>query len=109
MTAESLYLISAIAVMTAATFMTRLLPFVLLYRVSDHPPLDWLGRFLPPMMMVLLIIYSFRHDAALNSGFLPEVGCLLLVALLHLLFRQALISIAGGTAAYMLLMQMGAG
>lgn len=109
MTAESLYLISAIAVMTAATFMTRLLPFVLLYRVSDHPLLDWLGRFLPPMMMVLLIIYSFRHDAALSSGFLPEAGCLLLVALLHLLFRQALISIAGGTAAYMLLMQMGAG
>ena len=33
------YLIAVIAVMTAATFLTRVLPFVLLYKVADHPVL----------------------------------------------------------------------
>ncbi|MDK2776846.1 MAG: AzlD domain-containing protein [Pseudomonadota bacterium] len=109
MTETTLYLLSAIAVMTAATFTTRLLPFVLLYRVSDHPLLTWLGRFLPPMMMVLLIVYAFKDSAGEARAVLLQLSCLLLVALLQLLFRQALVSIAGGTALYMFLLQSAGG
>jgi len=107
MSDSTLYLLSAITVMAAATFLTRILPFILLYRVSDHPLLGWLGRFLPPMMMVLLLVYAFKDSSIAAGDAFPQLGCLLLVALLHLLFRQALVSIAGGTAVYMLIVQGG--
>ncbi len=101
------YLSSVIAVLTAATFFTRAVPFVLLSRAANHPLLEHLGRFLPPIVMVLLVVYSFKSEANFSIEFLPELGCLALVAILHLLFRQSLLSIVGGTAAYMTLVQMG--
>lgn len=101
------YLSGVILVLAAATFFTRALPFVLLARVKNHPLLEHLGRFLPPIVMVLLVVYSFKNDADFSVDFLPELGCLALVAVLHLVFRQSLLSIVGGTAAYMALVQMG--
>lgn len=106
---ESWYLTSVIAVLAGVTFFTRVLPFVLLYKVADHPLLTYLGRFLPAMVMVLLVVYSFKNDASISLEFAPEMGCLLLVAALHLAFRQSLLSIVGGTAVYMVLVQMGLG
>lgn len=104
-----LYLSSVISVLAGATFLTRALPFLVLSRAANHPLLEHLGRFLPPIVMVLLVVYSFKNEAAISIEFLPELGCLALVAVLHLAFRQALISIVGGTAAYMTLVQMGLG
>lgn len=106
---EFWYLSSVIALLAGVTFLTRALPFMVLGRVADHPLLEHLGRFLPPIVMVLVVIYSFKNDVAFSLDFLPELGCLLLVTALHLAFRQALISIVGGTALYMLLVQMGVG
>ncbi|WP_419811930.1 branched-chain amino acid transporter permease [Bacterioplanoides sp.] len=106
---EFWYLSSVIAVLAGVTFFTRVLPFVLLYKVADHPLLTYLGRFLPAMVMVLLVVYSFKNDAAISLESAPELGCLLLVAALHLAFRQSLLSIVGGTAVYMMLVQMGVG
>lgn len=101
------YLSSVIAVLATATFFTRVLPFLLLSRLANHPLLEYLGRFLPPIVMVLLVVYSFKNDAAVSVDFLPELGCLALVAALHLAFRQSLLSIVGGTATYMALVQLG--
>ena len=101
------YLFTVIAVITAATFLTRLLPFVLLYKVADHHILVFLGKYLPPVMMVLLVVYTFKNEDLTSTGFLPELGCLLLTAVLHLLFKHPLVSILGGTGTYMALVQMG--
>ena len=101
------YLCSVIAVLAAATFFPRALPFVLLSRAAHHPLLEHLGRFLPPIVMVLLVVYSFKNEAEFSMSFMPELGCLALVAALHFAFRQSLLSIVGGTAAYMTLVQMG--
>jgi branched-subunit amino acid transport protein AzlD len=106
---EFWYLTSVIAALAGVTFFTRVLPFVLLYKVAGHPLLTHLGRFLPAMVMVLLVVYSFKNDAAISLEFAPEMGCLLLVAALHLVFRQSLLSIVGGTAVYMVLVQIGLG
>ncbi len=101
------YLIAVIGVMTAATFLTRVLPFVLLYRVADHPLLAYLGRYLPPVLMVLLVLYTFKNEDFSGAQALPELLALLLVVVLHLLLRNALVSIIGGTGCYMLLVQGG--
>lgn len=101
------YLAGVIAVLAGTTFLTRALPFLVLSRAANHPLLNHLGRLLPPIVMVLLVVYSFKNDAAFSVSFLPELGCLALVAVLHLAFRQPLLSIVGGTAAYMTLVQMG--
>lgn len=104
---EFVYLATVIAVLMLATFATRILPFVVLYKVADHPLLRYLGRYLPAMIMVLLIIYSFKDQAIFSIKFWPELLCLVVVALLHLLFKQTLLSIIVGTVLFMFLTQMG--
>ena len=102
------YLLLFIAVMAAATFMTRILPFILLYKVSEHPILLHLGRYLPPVMMVLLLFYCFRdiRFSSINDG-AAEMIALMVVIALHLWRKNALLSIMAGTGAYMFLAQSG--
>lgn len=100
------YLLLFIAVMAIATFMTRILPFIVLYKVSEHPMLLYLGRYLPPVMMVLLLFYCFRdlRFSTLSDG-PKELLALALVVALHLWRGNALLSIMAGTALYMFLCQ----
>ena len=100
------YLLLFIAVMAIATFMTRALSFILLYKISDHPMLLYLGRYLPPVMMVLLLLYCFRdlRFTAFNDG-PAELLALALVVALHLWRGNALLSIMAGTGLYMFLCQ----
>lgn len=104
---EFYYLATVIAILAGVTFMTRALPFMLLNKVADHPLLQHLGRFLPAMVMVLLVLYSFKKELVFELSFVPELGCLVLVALVHIAFKQALLSIVAGTATYMTLVQFG--
>lgn len=99
------YLIGFIALATLATFLTRATPFLLLSKQADHPLLTFLGRYLPPVLMVLLVVYSLRTPLVEGEGLLQSLISLAVVAVLHLLARNALISILGGTFCYMLLVQ----
>ena len=101
------HLLVFMLVMAAATFITRVIPFVLFHKHSDHPLLEYLGRFLPPVLMVLLLVYSFKNETFLSLSFVPEVLGLLVTLVLHLLWRQPLISIVVGTGFYMTLVQTG--
>ena len=57
--------------------------------------------------MVLLLVYSFKNESFISLGFVPEVIGLVSTLIFHLLWRQPLISIVGGTAIYMVLVQIG--
>ncbi len=105
--AATTYLLLTILLAASATFITRALPFVLLKRVADHPLLIFLGRFLPPMLMVLLLLYSIKNENFLSRGFLPELISLSAVFILHVLLRNPLVSILGGTALFMSISQSG--
>lgn len=105
--ANFFYLTSVILLLALVTFITRILPFVLLYKFSQHPLLGYLGRYLPAMVMVLLVIYSLKQEIAMNMSFLPELGCVLLVAITHIYSKHSLLSIVAGTGLYMLLVQTG--
>lgn len=103
---DTQYLLLFILVMALATFLTRVLPFILLYKISDHPTLLYLGRYLPPVMMALLLIYCFRdlRFSAFSDG-PAELIALALVVVLHWWRANALLSIMAGTCLYMFLCQ----
>lgn len=104
----SWYLAGFIAVMALATFLTRVLPFLLLRQGGEHPLLGYIGRYLPPAIMLLLVIYCMKSvDFALPPHGAPELLASSLVVAVHLLWRNSLISIGTGTLLYMYLVQSG--
>ena len=86
---------------------TRFLPFLLFPAHKKTPPLvAFLGKVLPSAVMGLLVVYSLKDTAllGLNHG-LPELLAVGLTVALQLLLKNLLLTIAGGTIAYMLLVQ----
>ena len=54
----------------------------------------------------MLIVYCLKDTTFLSGSHgLPELAGILVTAALHLKFRQMLLSIGGGTAVYMVLIQ----
>ena len=102
---QTLWMVVAVA---AATMLTRFLPFLLFPQGKKLPRfVDRLSELLPPAMMGLLVVYCLRNvDVMSGSHGLPELIAILVVAGLHLWKRQMLLSIAGGTICYMLLVQL---
>lgn len=97
-----------IAVVVAGTMLTRFLPFLIF--PADRPTpgyVQYLGKVLPAAVFGLLVIYCLRNvDILGGSHGIPEFLAIALVILLHRWKRQMLISIAGGTVFYMLLVQL---
>lgn len=101
---QSLLIILVIAVIT---FGLRATPFILFSRSGKTPKvIEYLGNTLPPAVMGMLIVYCLRNVSVLDSPFgIPELIAVVTVAILHLWRRNNLLSILGGTACYMVLIQ----
>ncbi len=101
---ETLLIILAVAL---GTMFTRFTPFILFPDNKKHPPvIDYLSQMLPPAMMGLLVIYCLRNLSFFTSPHgLPEIIAIAAIAALHLWRRNVLLSIAGGTILYMVLVQ----
>ena len=99
--------VAAIAVMAVITFLTRALPFLLFGRRGNPPRgVLYLGRYLPPAVIAMLIVYCFRQvnfQAAPNWA--PALIAGVAVAALHAWKRNNMLSIVGGTVLYMVLVQ----
>lgn len=101
------YVLAAILVMAAVTALTRFLPFWLFGR-GDRPPrlILYLGRVLPPAIMAMLVIYCLRGvEFSAAGGWAPQVLAVAAVVALHKWKHNNLLSIFGGTALYMFLVQ----
>ena len=95
-----------IAICAACTFFERALPFLLFGSREVPKVIRYLGRVLPMAIMTKLIVYCIRDVSfAAASGWAPYLVGIAVTALLHLWRSNALLSIAGGTAVYMLLVQ----
>ena len=101
---ESVLIILIIAVIT---FALRATPFILFSRTGTIPKvITYLGNVLPPAVMGMLIIYCLRNVSVLDAPFgIPELIAVVTVAALHLWRKNNLLSILGGTAFYMVLIQ----
>lgn len=101
---QTLVMILAVA---AGTQITRWLPFWL-FPENKEPPavVTYLGRVLPAAAMGLLVVYCLKNVSWLTMPHgLPEILAILAVVVLHRWKGNVLLSIAGGTALYMLLVQ----
>lgn len=96
-----------VAACTLATILTRFLPFWLFPEGRETPAyIRYLGRVLPYAVMAMLVVYCLKGITPLSYPYgLPELIGVLATAGLHLYKRCTLLSIAGGTAAYMLMVQ----
>ena len=90
------------------TMTTRFLPFLLFPAGKPTPKyIQYLGKILPAAVFGLLVVYCLK-DVNVFSGShgLPELISVIAVIALHCWKRQMLLSIAGGTICYMLLVQL---
>ncbi len=90
------------------TMLTRFLPFLLFPAGRPAPKyIQYLGRVLPSAVFGLLVVYCLKNVSLFSGSHgIPELISIAVVVLLHLWKRQMLISIAGGTVCYMLLVQL---
>ena len=99
--------IITIAMCAAATMLTRFLPFMV-FRSNRPTPkyIQYLGKVLPGAIFGMLVVYCLRNVSPMQYSYgLPELIAIAVTIGLHLWRRQMLVSIAGGTICYMLLVQ----
>ena len=98
-------IITIIAVVLG-TMVTRFLPF-LIFPEGKTPPvfIQYLGKVLPYAVIILLIIYCLKDVTASTTHGLPEAIAILFIIVLHKWKKNTLLSIAGGTILYMILVQ----
>ncbi|MBE6114014.1 MAG: branched-chain amino acid transporter AzlD [Erysipelotrichaceae bacterium] len=100
--------ILTIAICTLATMLTRFLPFLIFNEKRSTPKyILYIGKALPAAIFSMLIVYCLKGVTLFSGTYgIPEAIAILCVVILHLWKRQILISIAGGTVIYMVLIQM---
>lgn len=99
--------ILTITAVVLGTMTTRFLPFLLFPAGRATPKyIQYLGKVLPAAALGLLVIYSLKGTSLLtgNHG-IPEMLAVAFVMILHKWKKQMLLSIAGGTVLYMVLVQ----
>ncbi|MCJ8325711.1 MAG: AzlD domain-containing protein [Campylobacterales bacterium] len=96
----------AILVMVIVNYFTRALPF-LFFRKKKLPKfLVYIERFFPPVIMTILVFYTLKDVNFVEYPYaLKEVGAILFTGVLHVVFKNYLVSIFAGTIFYMFLLQ----
>ena len=100
--------IITIAICSVATMLTRFLPFLVFSGKRPTPKIvSYLGNALPGALFGMLIVYCLKDVNVLSSPFgIPEALGIAVTAILQIWKKQPLISIAGGTAVYMILIRV---
>lgn len=100
--------VALVALMAAITFGSRLLPFLLFGRGKEPPGwVTYLGRYLPPAMIALLVVYCVKDIFFTSAGgWVPYLLAGGTVALLQWKTKNDLVSIFTGTLLCMALVQL---
>lgn len=96
-----------VGVVALVTILLRFLPF-LIYNGKRKTPafITYLGKVLPYSIMGMLVVYCLRNVSFFSGSHgLPELISCALIVVLHVWKRNTLLSIVGGTACYMILIQ----
>jgi len=100
--------IITIAICVFGTMLTRFLPFLVFSSKKPTPEyVQYLGKALPCAVFGMLVIYCLKNVSFLSAPHgIPELIAIIITAGLHLWKKKMLLSIAGGTITYMLLVQL---
>lgn len=103
-----LYSLAIVLVITAVTMFTRFAPFAIFGRSGKVPAIvGYLGAAMPAAVITMLVVYCLRNTSFTAFPFgAPELIACVVTALVHWFGKNTLISIAGGTVLYMVLVQM---
>lgn len=98
--------ILTILVVVAGTMLTRFLPF-LIFPEGKTPPkyITYLGTVLPYAVIGLLVVYCLKDAVFSSAHGVPELIAVVFIFVLHKWKKNTLLSIAGGTILYMILVQ----
>ena len=104
----TLHALLIVLVCAGVTLALRVAPFAFFGGKGGVPPvIERLGRLLPPAIMAALVVYCLKavpFGACLDGAKQLFAGAV--VVAVHLAKRNTLLSIAAGTAAYMLLIRI---
>lgn len=99
--------IITILLMAVCVVLTRALPFAL-FPSKDKTPkfVQFLGKYLASAVFGMLIVYCLKDVQFLSGNHgIPQLLGILVCVLLHLWRKNMLLTIAGGTIFYMILIQ----
>lgn len=104
---NNLYILLTVAIIAIVTAALRFAPFLIFGGKRDVPKMvGYLSNALPAAIMGMLIVYCLRNvDIMSASHGLPELFAIAVVVVLHLWRKNTILSIASGTAVYMILIQ----
>lgn len=99
--------IITIAMVVLGTVITRFLPFIVFPSGKSIPKyIKYLGKVLAAAVFGMLVVYSLKNVSITDGSHgIPELISIVIVAGLYIWKRNMLVSIAGGTICYMLLVQ----
>jgi len=104
---NELWIWEAVAVMALANLLTRVAPFLFFARRRPPKAVVFVEENFPPIILTILIFYTLSSVDFSSAPYgLKELGGIAITMLLHRLFGNYLISIFGGTAAYMAMVQL---
>ena len=96
-----------IAVIAVVTYLLRSLPFLVFSGRKTPAFVTYLGKVLPYAIMGMLVVYCLKDTTVLSWPYgIPELLACIVVVLLHLWRKNTSLSIAVGTACYMVLIQV---
>ena len=97
-----------ILLVAAATFSTRVVPFLVFPKGKEIPPIvRYLGKVLTPAVIGMLVVYCLKSVSVVRVPFgIPEFIAVFVTAALHVWKRNNLLSIGAGTVLYMFLIQV---
>nr|WP_241091437.1 AzlD domain-containing protein [Campylobacter showae] len=107
MSSSEWVIFTAVLLSAFATFLTRAAPF---YVIKNYKPRPWLTaveRHMGLMIMVILVCYGLKDiKFDVYPYGLNEALAVFSAVLIHLRFKNALLSIAASTAIYMTLIRI---
>lgn len=103
---DTVYLLAAVLVAGLITLALRALPFAILKPLRKSRFIQALGRWMPAGILLILAVVVFRGEIVADPGraWAVVIAAGVTVAVHLLAKRRALLSIAAGTACYILLL-----
>lgn len=97
--------ITTIAILALMTVLTRALPFLIFPAGKPTPKyIQYLGKALPLAVFGMLVVYCLKDVQWLEGMHgIPEIVGIATTAVMHIWRRQLFLSMAVGTAVYMVL------